>query len=59
VSEAEKAFAANNLQQAEALTAFALKQNPNDSQAGYLSRIIERGKKVPQMSEKSMTTLNY
>jgi hypothetical protein len=44
VANAEKALSAGNLMQAEALTATALKQNPNDTQAGYLSRIIAREK---------------
>ena len=45
VAAAKKAFQAGDLNQAEMLTAMALKQNPNDSQAGYLMRVIEREKK--------------
>ena len=46
VAGAEKAFSAGDLGQAAALTAMALKQNPNDPQAGYLFRVIEREKKL-------------
>jgi hypothetical protein len=46
VSYAERAFQAGNLAQAEALTMNALKQNPNDAQAGYLLRVIEREMKL-------------
>ena len=44
MSAAEKAFHDGDLAQAEALTTAALKQNPNDSQSGYLMRIIGREK---------------
>ena len=44
VSLAEQAFHAGNLPQAEAIIEMVLKQNPNDVQAGYLGRIIEREK---------------
>ena len=44
MSAAEKAFHDGDLVQAEALTATALKQNPNDPQAGYLMRVLEREK---------------
>ncbi len=45
VANAEQFFRAGDLNQAEALIMLALKQNPNDVQAGYLRRIIEREKK--------------
>jgi len=45
VSNAEQLFHAGDLEQAEAMTEMALKQNPNDVQAGYLLRVIEREKK--------------
>ena len=45
-ANAEQLFYAGNLNQAEALTAMTLKQNPNDVQAAYLLRIIEREKKL-------------
>lgn len=45
VSNAEQLFHAGDLEQAEALTEMALKQNPNDVQAGYLLRVIKREKK--------------
>jgi len=45
VSNAEQLFHAGDLEQAEAMTEMALKQNPNDIQAGYLLRVIEREKK--------------
>jgi len=48
VAYAEKEFNAGNLENAGQLAAFALKQNPNDSQAGYVSRVIEREKKMRQ-----------
>jgi hypothetical protein len=44
VSSAEKAFQAGDLNQAELLTSAALRQNPNDTQAAYLLRVIEREK---------------
>ena len=44
VANAEQFFHAGDLNQAEALTMLALKQNPNDIQAGYLMRIIGREK---------------
>ncbi len=44
MSAAEKAFHNGDLVQAEALTTTALRQNPNDTQAGYLMRIIGREK---------------
>ena len=46
MSKAEQLFHAGNLEQAEALTAMALKQNPGDEMAGYLMRVIEREKKT-------------
>ncbi len=46
VAAAEKAFHNGDLTQAEMLTAMALKQNPNDNQAAYLMRVIEREKKL-------------
>ncbi len=46
VAAAEKAFHDGDLMQAEMLTAMALKQNPNDNQAAYLMRVIEREKKL-------------
>ena len=45
VSNAEQLFHAGDFEQAEAMTEMALKQNPNDVQAGYLLRVIEREKK--------------
>ena len=42
VAIAEKNFSAGNLKQAEVLATTILKQNPNDTQAGYLLRVIER-----------------
>ncbi len=44
VSSAEKAFQAADLNQAELTTSAALRQNPNDTQAAYLLRVIEREK---------------
>ncbi len=44
VAAAERAFHDGNLAQAEALVGLALNQNPNDAQAGYLRRVIEREK---------------
>jgi hypothetical protein len=44
VSTAERAFYEGNLEQAENLTTQALRYNPNDVLAGYLSRIIGREK---------------
>jgi hypothetical protein len=38
-------FNAGDSARAEALAATALKQNPNDAQAGYFLRVIEREKK--------------
>jgi spermidine synthase len=46
VANAEKAFHAGDLIQAEALITTALKQNPNDAQAGYVFRVVEREKKL-------------
>ena len=46
VANAEQFFHAGDLNQAEALTAMALQQNPNDIQAAYLMRVIEREKKL-------------
>jgi len=46
VSNAERAFHAGDLAQAETLTAMALKQNPNDAQAAYLMRVIGREKQL-------------
>jgi spermidine synthase len=46
VAGAEKAFQAGDLTQAEALITLALKQNPNDAQASYVMRVIEREKKL-------------
>ena len=46
VANAEKAFHAGDLVKAETLIAMALKQNPNDTQAGYILRVIEREKKL-------------
>ncbi|MEI7534661.1 MAG: fused MFS/spermidine synthase [Verrucomicrobiae bacterium] len=43
-ANAEKAFQAGDLSQAESLISTALKRNPNDTLAGYLRRIIEREK---------------
>ena len=40
--QAEQAFSAGNLDQAGQLVAMALQKDPNDGQAGYLKRIIER-----------------
>jgi spermidine synthase len=53
MSNAEQLLNAGNLEQAEAVTTMALKQNPNDAQAGYLLRVIEREKKSqpPAMSK--------
>jgi spermidine synthase len=48
VAYAEREFNAGDLNQAQAFVAFALKQNPNDLQAGYVSRVIERVKKTGQ-----------
>jgi hypothetical protein len=45
-ANAEQFFHAGDLNQAEALTMMTLKQNPNDAQAAYLLRIIEREKKL-------------
>jgi hypothetical protein len=47
VSKAEQLFHAGDLVGAENLAAAALKQNPNDPQAGYLMRVIEREKQSP------------
>jgi predicted membrane-bound spermidine synthase len=44
VAQAEQLFHAGDLNQAEALTALALKQNPGDAQAAYLMRVIGREK---------------
>ncbi len=44
VSSAEKAFQAGDLNQAELIASAALRQNPNDTQAAYLLRVIEREK---------------
>jgi spermidine synthase len=46
VNRAEQAVHAGDLTQAEAFTGLALKQNPNDAQAGYLMRVIEREKQT-------------
>ncbi len=45
VANAEQLFHASNLNQAETYTILALKQNPDDVQAAYLLRVIEREKK--------------
>jgi predicted membrane-bound spermidine synthase len=47
VSKAEQLFHAGNLIGAESVAAAALKQNPDDTQAGYLLRVIEREKQPP------------
>ncbi|HXI72588.1 MAG TPA: fused MFS/spermidine synthase [Verrucomicrobiae bacterium] len=46
VANAQRAFQASDLPQAEALLTMALKQNPNDALAAYVMRIIEREKKL-------------
>jgi hypothetical protein len=50
VANAEKAFQAGDLDQAETFTTMALKQNPDDAQAGYVSRVVEREKKMRQLA---------
>ncbi len=50
VSNAEQSFHAGNLIQAEALALTALKQNPNDAQAAYLLRVIERENKPRRLT---------
>ncbi len=40
------AFDAGNLEQAGEMAAVALEKNPNDPQAGYLARVIEREKQL-------------
>jgi spermidine synthase len=55
VANAEQAFAAGDLNQAEELTALALKQNSGDGQAEYLSRVIERAKKPGPANGMSLT----
>jgi spermidine synthase len=42
LDQAEQLFAAGNLDQAIQFVSAALQKNPNDAQAGYLRRIIER-----------------
>jgi hypothetical protein len=46
VANAEQLFHIGDLNQAKMLTAMVLKQNPNDVQAAYLMRVIEREKKL-------------
>jgi predicted membrane-bound spermidine synthase len=46
LANAEQLFHIGDLNQAEMLTAMVLKQNPNDTQAAYLMRVIEREKKL-------------
>ena len=46
LANAERAFSAGNLVQAEALAGIALKQKPEDELAGYLLRVIEREKET-------------
>jgi hypothetical protein len=46
-AQAEQLFHAGNLNQAEALDAMILQQNPADIQAGYLMRVIQREKLQP------------
>jgi hypothetical protein len=45
LSNAKMLFNIGDLEQAEAVTAAVLKQNPGDEQAGYLMRVVEREKK--------------
>jgi hypothetical protein len=54
LGNAEKAFAAGELIQADGLATLALKRDPADPQAGYLLRVIEREKKF----QNSPTTQN-
>jgi spermidine synthase len=54
VANAEQAFAAGDLNQAEELAAQALKQNSGNTQAQYLSRVIERAKKLESMNGQSL-----
>jgi hypothetical protein len=42
LDRAERAFSNGNLNQAGQLVSEVLQKNPNDSQAGYLRRVIER-----------------
>jgi hypothetical protein len=46
VSTAERSLQNGNMEQAEYLTTQALRQNPNDLQSGYLSRILAREKNL-------------
>jgi hypothetical protein len=50
VQGAATAFDAGALEQAEQLAAQALKQNPGDAQAGYLTRVVEREKQLRRAS---------
>jgi spermidine synthase len=50
LDEAEKAIAAGNLDQARQIVAFVLEQNPDDSDAAYLSRVIEQVHKLNQFA---------
>jgi predicted membrane-bound spermidine synthase len=56
VSYAAQAFAAGNLDQAEQLATMALKQSPENEQAGYVARIIQRAKQQGQVAPKSLAT---
>jgi len=47
LDQATRAFSQGDLTEARQLVALALKQNPDDEMAGYLSRVIARAEKMP------------
>ncbi len=56
LNQAEKAFRTGNLAEAQQWVATALKQNPDDPMAGYVSRVIERAQTVQTVNDKTRVT---
>jgi hypothetical protein len=50
---AEKAFSAGNLSEAKRLVTLVLNQQPDNSMAGYVSRVIERAQKAQKPDDRT------